>query len=266
MELKLIEKDKKNNRIVFNITGTTPAFANTLRRTIIDNTPVMAIEDVEFKANSSALYDEVIAHRLGLIPLKTDLESYNVPAKCTCQGATCLKCTLKLTLKAKGPCTVYASELKSKDPKVKPVFPDMPIVKLLKNQELEFEATAVLGIGRDHMKFSPGLAWYKYTPEIEIDTKKCTNCGKCCEQDPAGILSMKGNKLNVNREKMIECTLCGACLDSCPEDAVKLKEDSSNITFYVESFGQLEPTEMVIQALNMFSQDVDEFVTKLKSV
>ncbi|MBW2997208.1 DNA-directed RNA polymerase subunit D, partial [Candidatus Woesearchaeota archaeon] len=132
METELIEHNKKQNRVVFLLKNATPAFANMLRKTIIDEVPTMAIEDVEFRKNSSVLYDEIIAHRMGLIPLATDLKSYSMPAECTCKGEGCSKCQLQMTLKAKGPGYVYASDMKSNDPKVVPVEPKIPIVKLIK--------------------------------------------------------------------------------------------------------------------------------------
>ena len=94
------------------------AYLNTIRRFMMEEVPVMAIEDVEFKKNSSVLYDEIIAHRLGLLPLSTDFKSYTLPEKCSCKGEGCARCQLKLTLKGKGPGTVYASDIKTKDPKV----------------------------------------------------------------------------------------------------------------------------------------------------
>src|SRR3989339_1802678 len=169
MEIRVLSNEKEEGKLSFIAKDITPAFANTLRRIIADEVPTMAIEDVEFQKNNSILYDEMIAHRLGLIPLKTDLKSYNLPSECKCEGKGCNRCQLKLVLKAtKGSGTVYASELKSKDPAVKPVYGDMPIVKLLKGQTLELEATAVLGTGKSHIKWSPGHVWYKYKPIVEI--------------------------------------------------------------------------------------------------
>src|SRR3989338_9111589 len=159
----------------FEVSGITVYLANALRRTVINEVPSMAIEDVEFRKNNSLLYDEMIAHRLGLIPLKTDLKSYNLPEECTCKGEGCAKCQAVATLKVKGPKMVLASELKFKDPAIKPAFPDMPIVLLLKNQELELEATAVLGKGKVHSKWIPAHVHYKYKPVIEIG--KVTNPG-----------------------------------------------------------------------------------------
>ena len=83
MEVKVLSKDKEKGKISFILKDTNVFVANTLRRLIIEEVPTLAIEDVDFKENSSALYDEIVAHRLGLIPIKTDLKSYNLPEECT---------------------------------------------------------------------------------------------------------------------------------------------------------------------------------------
>jgi DNA-directed RNA polymerase subunit D len=161
MEVKLVENQEKKNRLIFSLKGADTAYANTLRRIMGFEVPVMAIEDIEFRKNTSILYDEMISHRMGLIPLTTDLKSYNMMSECKCKGAGCASCTVKLTLKATGPCTVYSSDIKSKDPEVKPIDGKMPIVKLLEGQEIELEATAILGQGKNHSKWCPGLIFYK---------------------------------------------------------------------------------------------------------
>jgi len=168
MEVKLVENQEKKNRLIFSLKGVDTAYANTLRRIMGFEVPVMAIEDVEFRKNSSILYDEMISHRLGLIPLSTDLKSYNMMSECKCKGAGCASCTVKLTLKAQGPCTVYTSDIKTKDPEIKPIFGKMPIVKLLEGQEIELEATAILGQGKEHSKWCPGLVYYKM-PNVDSD-------------------------------------------------------------------------------------------------
>jgi DNA-directed RNA polymerase subunit D len=168
MKISPVELNKKENKAIFVLEGATPTMANTLRRLILEHVPTMAIEKVEFTKNNSAMYDEVSAHRLGLIPLTTDLKGYNLPWKCTCEGNGCPRCEAHLTLSMKGPGTVYASDLQSKDPKIKPVYPKMILAKLLKGQELEFDAIASLGTGKMHMKWSPGHVWYKYKPSVEI--------------------------------------------------------------------------------------------------
>jgi len=261
MDVELIKNDKKNMKFSFLMSKSTPAFANALRRTIIDNTPVMAIEDVEFRKNSSALYDEIIAHRLGLISLKTDLQTYNMISDCTCNGEGCAKCTVKLTLKAKGEkgtYIVYADELKSKDPKIVPVFPKTPIVKLLKNQELELEATAILGIGRDHMKFSPGMAYYSYEPKITVNNKSA-ELEKFKAKYPPQIFDKKGA---IDEKKITELNLVDA-VAGVNDNIVKVEFNSENFIFTVESWGQLEARDIVLIAAERLEKDVDKFIEKL---
>lgn len=263
MEAIKLDYDKKNGKLSFLIKESSPAFVNALRRNIIDEVPAMAIENVEFRKNSSILYDEIIAHRLGLIPLKTDLKSYNLPSECKCKGEGCLKCTLKLTLKAKGPGLVLASELKSKDPKVTPVYTDTPIVKLLKGQELELEATAMLGKGKEHMKWSPGLAYYKYKPIIDVDERKINNAKEIADSCSVNVYDVKKDKLTINKDNLLKCHLCGACADKA-KGAIKLNETDKEFVFYVESWGQLTPKQMVEEAERIFQAQLEEFATKIK--
>lgn len=263
MEIRLLEKNKEKTKVSFILKNTTPSFANAIRRTIMDEVPTLAVEDVEFRKNSSILYDEIITHRLGLIPLNTDLKSYNLKEKCTCKGEGCAKCQLKMVLKAKGPTTVYASDLKIKDPKVKPIYPQMPIVKLIKNQQVELEATAELGQGKVHAKWSPGLVYYKYKPAIEID-KKCDNCGKCVDVCPLNIFEMKDKKLALNKDNVLKCHLCGACQEECPKDVIKIADNENEFLFYIESWGQLNYKEMLTEAVKIFQSHLDEFTDIMK--
>jgi len=256
MEVELINQDKKNNRVTFMIKDATPAFANMLRKAIVDEVPTMAIEDVELRKNSSVLYDEIVSHRLGLVPLTTDLDAYNLPEECTCKGEGCSKCELKLTLKAKGPGYVYASELKSKDPKVVPVHPKMPIVKLIKGHTLELEATAVLGRGKEHAKWTPGLAYYKYKPVIDI--KKGVKDPKAvADSCPVDVYSVKSKELTINKDNLLNCHLCGACTDVDP-DHIKLNESPSEFVFVVESWGQLDVKDIMSAATDMIQKKCDE--------
>ena len=213
--------------------------------------------------NDSALYDEIIAHRLGLMPLTTDIKSYNLPQDCKCKGVGCSQCQLKITLKAKGPKTVYGSELKSADPKVQPVFPETPIVKLLKDQEIEFVAVASMGVGKEHIKWSPGLVYYKHKPDIKIVKNSFENAEKVAEQCPVEIFSFKGNKLTLNNDNLMKCTLCNACVDSCKGE-VTVEPEKDTFIFYVEAWGQLNAKEIINKAMSVFDKALDTFSEKIK--
>lgn len=262
MKLKLISQSK--DKLTFLLEGVDVSFANALRRCAIEEVPVMAIEDVEFRKNFSVLYDEIIAHRLGLLVLSTDLKSYNLPESCRCKGAGCQSCQLKLSLKAvaKKDRYVYASEIVSKDPKVKPVHPNTPIVKLLKGQRLELEARAVLGKGKQHTKWSPGLVYYKYKPVIEI-TKNPKNPEHIVKVCPQNVFEIKNKRLEINKDNSLNCHLCGACVEAS-KGAVKLNKNLKDFVFSVESWGQLKPKEIMKQAATEFSQKLDDFEKAIK--
>ena len=151
---------QKYNELVFTIEGINNVIANTIRRVIIAEVPTLAIDEVEFVKNQTPLYDEILAHRIGLVPIKTDLKAYSLKEEASGKATT----ELKFTLKTKGPKTVYSGELKSKDPVCIPVYDNIPIAVLLKDKELVMEVTAVLGRGKEHMKFSPGLCHYVNAP------------------------------------------------------------------------------------------------------
>lgn len=181
MDIKIL--NKTNNEVVFVLDNSNHIVANTLRRLINSEVCTLAIENVSVIKNSSAIYDEMLAHRLGLIPLKTDLKSYTKFDECKCKGKGCAHCQVVFSLKVKGPCTAYASDLVSNDKKIVPVYPNIPIVKLLKDQELSIEATAILSNGKDHTKFSPGLAYYFGYPEgasdsevVKLEASKIEKC------------------------------------------------------------------------------------------
>jgi len=164
MKVKILEKG--DMKIRFQLEGASMAFANALRRTCMTDVPTYAIEEVTFLENSSVLYDEILAHRLGLIPLSTDLPDDLLLAK---KGGT-----VKFTLSKEGG-TVYSGDLKTSDKGVKPVYANIPIVKLTPEQKLVLEAEAALGRGREHAKWQPTtVCYYKHPAKGDggFDTSK----------------------------------------------------------------------------------------------
>lgn len=232
-------------KMAFVLADTTPAYANAVRRAIVSYVPTLAIEDVEIYENNSALYDEVIGHRLGLLPLTTDLTSYILPTG-TEDGVSRASSEVKLTLEAKGPCTVFASEMKSKDPKVKCAFPQTPIVKLLKNQTLKFEATAVLGQGRVHSKWTPAAVFYQNQPIIEDGSKKI-------ELEPKDVIDAKVFELFVKEDGSLSIPVAKV-------QNPKITQSKNDFLFVVESFGQLKPEDIMKEALAQLDKQIDAFV------
>jgi len=267
MKIELLNKDEGSVTLL--LKETNPTEVNMLRRLMIDEVPTLAIEDVNFIKNNSALYDELVAHRLGLTVLKTDLKSYNLPKDCKgkkkgetfCTKENCPHHSVLFKLKATGPKTVYAEELEGKDKKVKPTHPKTPIVKLLKKQSLEFEARAVMGQGKDHMKFSPGLVYYKGQPSIKVGSVK--HAEVVAEVCPAKVYTAKDGKLKVTDDK--KCILCKACVDAS-ENKIEVSGSDDKFIFTIETWGQLTAGEMLSKAIELMDSKLDEFNKLLKKI
>ena len=263
--MKITKIVGKGNELALELSDITFAQANTLRRLFMNEVPVMAIEAIEFKKTSGILYDEMLGLRLGLLPLHTDLESYNLPAECTCKGAGCAKCQVQLTLNVKGPAVVYAKDFKSKDPKIKPVYPETPLVKLLEGQELELVATAQLGLGKEHAKWSPGLIYYRQTPTLtigkEVDAKAV---GEILKNSSLDALSEKGGKLSVDEKRLLLSDAPDAYEDLAKGITVTYAENE--FVFIIESWGQLSPSEIIeagLERMQKYCKEFDQLINEM---
>jgi len=267
VKIEVLEKNDKNMRLL--IRGVDVPFLNALRRTIIAEVPCMAIDEVVMIENSSILQDEIIAHRLGLIPLKTDLESYNLPEECPCKsefGCNLCRVTLTLDVEAKEETRmVYSGELKSENPEIVPASDKIPIIKLAKEQKLRLEAYARLGKGKNHAKWQPvSMCTYKYFPKIEISSKSCDVCGKCVEVCPGKVLAKTNNKIEVR--DLMACTLCQDCVNACPQNppVIEISWDESTFIFSLESTNALPPERIMMEAIKILDKQLDEFKSQIK--
>ena len=141
--LDVITKDSE--KIALKLKGVPLQYANALRRVCLNGVPVFAIDTVDIIENTSVLPDEGLAHRLGLIPLKTDLSKYNESDKIL----------LVLDSGESGETrAVLSGELSSEDESVKPVSEKVPIVQLAPGQKIKVECYARLGRGTEHAKWN----------------------------------------------------------------------------------------------------------------
>lgn len=154
--------EKSDERIVVRFNNIPRQYVNSLRRLAISEVPTLAIDDVVILENSSVMHDEAVAHRLGLIPLRTDPGRFVMPHECDCKSTLgCSKCRVLLVLDSEAnekTKVVTSGELVSEDELVKPVSKEIPIIVLAPNQKLKFEAYARLGTGKDHAKWQPTAA------------------------------------------------------------------------------------------------------------
>ena len=159
-DVEFIERGEREAR--FLVRGVTPAFANGVRRAMIADVPTLSIDEVRVIENSSVMFDEMIALRLGLVPLTTP-EDYAVGDTAT------------LALDVEGPGTAYSGDLVCADAQVEPADENIPIIDLKDPegsetpQRLEVEADAVMDTGKEHAKHQGGVAvGYRHLQRVEV--------------------------------------------------------------------------------------------------
>ena len=269
MEIKILELMETKARFI--LSGTRPEVANALRRCLVSEIPKMAIDTVEFHLGPirdeegneyesvSPLFDEIIAHRLGMVPIPTDLGLFTFREKCTCGGEGCPNCTIMYSLNKKGPCEVYSGDLEplgGNELRVKDEL--IPIVKLGPGQALLIYASAQLGTAKQHAKWqvTSGVG-YKYYPEISIDYGKCEGEDACFEACPRGCFGKKDGKTVVVDQEA--CVLCMACVEKCANKAVTVKGNQEKFIFEFETDGSLSAEKTLLTALEIMEKKFEEF-------
>ena len=234
--MKLIEKDQ--NQLVFEA-ETSESLANAIRR-YINQIPALAIDELEISRNDSPLYDETIAHRVGLVPVKMDKSGE--------------KNKLKLSVKKEG--TVYSGDMKGK---TDIIYKNIPLTTLDKGQELEFTAALKIGKGSEHSKFSPGLMFYRHASEITMDRDFLEEIRELL---PETDIKEKGNKIVIMDNKKKEI------IDVCEGILHKKKKKAEvnagkELIIKVESFGQMDPKDIFKESINTLKKDLSEISKKI---
>ena len=140
--------NENDEKVSVKIKGVPLQYANALRRICLNGVPIYAVESIDVLENSSVLADEGVAHRVGLIPLKTDLSASK-------DGNENDKIMLTLDSGVSDETrTILSGELKSQDESVVPTSNDIPIVTLAPGQSIKFEAYARLGKGTEHARWN----------------------------------------------------------------------------------------------------------------
>ena len=228
---------KKDNKIVLKI-SMDEGLTNSIRR-YVNQIPLVAIDEVEISRNDSPLYDETIAHRMGLIPLKQNKKIS----------------VLKLDVKKSG--MVYSEELKGD---VEPIYDRIPITLLNENQELKISAHTKTGTGNEHAKFSPGFISYRDVVEISIDRNIAE---KIKQIFPKVEIQQKGNKAIIidDGEKEVYDICEGISEREGKEIEVK---PTNEVVVLVESFGQIKAQDIFKKSIDILKKDLNEVAKKIK--
>ena len=178
MSLEIINENEQ--KVSVKIKGIPLQYANALRRICLNGVPIYAVESIDVLENSSVLADEGVAHRVGLIPLKTDLSASK-------NGNENDKIMLTLDSGVLDETrTILSGDLKSQDGNVVPTSNDIPIVTLAPGQSIKFEAYARLGKGTEHARWNS--ANVATLTETEKDDEKVLTVETTGALDPKHII------------------------------------------------------------------------------
>jgi len=251
MDVKKLSE--KGNAIQLLIKGVDTPFMNGLRRAVINAVPVFAVEDVRIYENGSVMFDEMLAHRLAMLPLKTDLKHYKLGEKVT------------LMVEKEGPGTVYAKDIQSTDPKIEVVDKHVPLVKLAKGQKVKIEMDAILGLGKEHTKWQPATVGYSQLAKVSFEMKNIDQPAKLVEA-AAGQLELKAGKLTVKDPSNINLDLLSKARDLAPAGAVQVEYEDDAFVLNLETFGGLENREILEAAVESLSERTKEFKKLVKEL
>jgi DNA-directed RNA polymerase subunit D len=242
-EVEFIDRDEREAR--FLVRGVTPALANGIRRAILADVPTLTIDSVRFVENSSVMFDEQIALRLGLVPLTTPVDDFEIG-----EGVT-------LSLSVEGPQTAYSGDLVSSDSLVEPAEENVPIIELKEGQRLELEADAVLGRGRDHAKNQGGVAvGYRHLQRVAVGDDRADYE----DADPEivrGVIEEDG-ELVPTEEFDHDLT------ERYPEREVTVEDVEQAFVFHVESDGSMSVEELVVQAVESLHDRATDLETAVQ--
>ena len=278
MKIEIMEMQERKAKLL--LTETNPTLANALRRVMIADVPKLAIENVEFHLgtigdesgtkefkSATPLFDEMIAHRLGLVPIPTDLDVFNLREQCeACGGEGCPSCTVIYSLNKRGPCTVYSGDLHPVGEVELRVVDDLiPLVKLADDQAILIYAIAELGTAQRHAKWqaTSGVG-YKYYPNIMIDQDLCDKCDDCIEICPMNILERKKNELIVTDVEA--CKLCKSCTEVCKKDAIKIEALENKLILRYETDGSLTSEAVLKKSLEILQEKFGGFVEMVQGI
>ena len=284
MKASVVDGWPKNNRIRIHITDANASEVNSIRRTILSDVPKMAITKVRFEQGTieedgkileslNVLPDEMLAHRLAMVPIPTYLDEFLFPQDDpnnankpeeewgSPQSEIIYHCSVK------GPSdsetvTVYAGDMNvlgETKLQIKEEHAKIPLTTLSTGQFLEFYAYASLGRGRDHAKWNPAAA-VAFEPRMKAvlnDAKKAkvlfdlnltSKSGKSIDS------SLFKNKVCedindvIDLQKAMHQVGYGTGREDAFANAITLEEMAGEFVLTYESDGSLEPAEIFNQA------------------
>ncbi|CAI5473944.1 unnamed protein product [Closterium sp. Yama58-4] len=252
LTVEIVSQSADGHDLVFDLVGIDAALANAFRRILIAEVPTMAIEKVFMANNTSLVQDEVLSHRLGLVPIAVDPRLFDFPSEdgMASESNTIVfkldyKCTRNPPADGSRHGSVQSKHLvwqpngstyppdrptkftsfgrpqselhdfATRPPA--PTYPDITLARLRPGQAIELEAHAVKGIGRTHAKWSPvATASYRMLPEVvfrkAVEGEMAEQLVAKCPMNVFDIEDMGNGIQRATAPRARNCTVCRECI------------------------------------------------------
>ncbi|XP_033000413.1 DNA-directed RNA polymerases I and III subunit RPAC1 isoform X1 [Lacerta agilis] len=299
------EKFEKNFRVdvthmdestlEFDMVGIDAAIANAFRRILLAEVPTMAIEKVFVYNNTSIVQDEILAHRLGLIPICADPRLFEYKSEeDECDEINTLQFQLKIKCcrnpqaakESSDPNELYinhkvyskhmewvplGSQADNMNAKFRPVHDDILIAQLRPGQEIDVLMHCVKGIGKDHAKFSPvATASYRLLPEITllqpIEGEAAERLKNCFSAGVIEVQEIKGQKVARVANARLDTFSREIFRHNDLKNLVRLARVRDHYIFSVESTGVLPPDVLMSEAIKVLIGKCQQFLEELKFI
>ncbi len=222
--------------------------------------PKLAIDEVTIYDNKSALFDEVIAQRLGMLPVPTDPGLFAGWEPEAVEEEEPEELQVLYTLTYEGPGTVYAKDLQpaTGEDALQIADPDVPIVKLGQDQRLMLEATAKLGRGSNHAKWQPVVgAGYRQVPTVDVTGPLELNAEDAQElasRAPEGVLSFDGDEVTEITDEIAAHDFLYNIGTSYRIENVEFGQRDDAFIFEFETDGSLTPKQALREAIRILME------------
>lgn len=294
--LKIVVIRYEENEIEFDLIGVHPGLANTFRRIMMSDIPSMAIDRVEILSNTSILPDEVLVHRLGLIPLKADPRLFEFKTEAdleekddnTLEFEIKVKCTSVKENTKNSLCAediyknsnIYSSQIKwvpignqkqrFKEKDIEPIHDDILITKMRPGHEIDCKLLAIKGTGKDHAKFSPIVAaFYRTLPKIEIikevSGEAATRLQKSFSPGVIDIKNKNGKNIAVVKNARYDTGSRNFWEYPDLKDTVVVSRVEDHLIFTIESVGALKPDDIFRESVKYLRDKCFNLLQELNS-
>jgi DNA-directed RNA polymerase I and III subunit RPAC1 len=265
LKIKIISCNQETMRL--DVVGIDAAIANAIRRVMISDVPTVAIDKVHLWQNTGVIQDEILCHRLGLVPIWVpDIDAVESARD---EGDDFdISGAIKFKLHVKCPVDypkgqnlhVYSRDIRFEaqtktqqdwpEPP-RPVHGDILLAKLRHGQEIECELYCLKGTGNIHAKWSPVCtASYRLMPQITIRSEQKNEAAHQLVQIcPKNVFDIEENVAVVKRSR--DCSACRRCIEELPQGIVELAKVKDHFLFSIESSGCMPAAEIFARALGI---------------